>query len=82
VNNALSPVLAALSLAGLTVLASIGTLVDDVLRGFSVGVAVGSFIAYRRYQRQPALDPFPVITRWAAACTLLALLVAVAVAVL
>lgn len=63
-------------------LASLASFVDDVLRGFSVGVALGTFIAYRRYQRQPELDPFPVITRWAGACTLASLLVSAAIAVL
>jgi hypothetical protein len=33
-----------------------------VLRGFTLGGAVGTFIAYRRHQRDPELDPFPVIT--------------------
>jgi hypothetical protein len=25
---------------------------------------LGTGVAYRRYQRRPDLDPFPVITRW------------------
>ena len=64
-NNAIAAAVTALSLTGLTVLATVATFVDDVLRGFTLGGAVGTFIAYRRHQRDPELDPFPVITRWA-----------------
>jgi hypothetical protein len=27
---------------------------------------LGTVVAYRRYQRRPGVDPFPIITRWSA----------------
>ncbi|MBA3359340.1 MAG: hypothetical protein H0U20_07785 [Thermoleophilaceae bacterium] len=69
-NDALAGVFLLAGLAGVTVLASVTTFVDDLARGFTVGGGVGTFVAYRRHLRRPELDPFPIITRWAGFGTL------------
>lgn len=36
--------------------------IDGIIRLIAVGSFVGTAIAYRRRQRRPDFDPFPVIT--------------------
>jgi hypothetical protein len=33
----------------------------------TAGAFVGSMVAYRRRRRDPAFDPFPIVTRWSVA---------------
>lgn len=39
---------------------------NDLLLGYGVGAAVGTFVAYRRRQRDPDTDVFMIVTRWSA----------------
>lgn len=53
-----------ITLAGVGYATSYAERVDGVLRLVAVGSFVGTAVAYRRYRKQPHLDPFPVIARW------------------
>lgn len=50
-------------LFGLTAAAAISPLLDDIIRGLTLGGGLGTLIAYRRYQRT-GRDPFILIARW------------------
>jgi hypothetical protein len=50
-------------LFGLTAAAAISPLLDDIIRGLTLGGGLGTLIAYRRYQRTRH-DPFIFIVRW------------------
>ena len=53
-----------LALLGLGLATSLDNTVDRLFRAIAVMTFVGTGVAYRRHQRRPDLDPFPVITRW------------------
>jgi hypothetical protein len=37
-----------------------------VIRVVTLFTLLGTIVAYRRYQRRPGLDHFPIIARWSA----------------
>jgi hypothetical protein len=37
-----------------------------VIRVVTLFTLLGTIVAYRRYQRRPGLDPFPITARWSA----------------
>jgi len=65
---------AAVALVGVALVTDVGGRVDRVLRAVAVGALIGNAVAYRRSQRRPGTDPFPIITRWSFAGLLLGLL--------
>jgi hypothetical protein len=66
VNSPLSAALVALALGGASVAATVGEHLDGVIRVVTLFTLLGTIVAYRRDQRRPGLDPFPIITRWSA----------------
>ena len=63
-NSPLPAAFIALALAGASVAATVGEHLDGVIRVVTLFTLLGTIVAYRRYQRRPGLDPFPIITRW------------------
>jgi hypothetical protein len=55
--------LTAILLAAVTAGASITPVLNDIIRGLTLGGGLGTLIAYRRYQRT-GRDPFILIARW------------------
>ena len=58
--------LSGLVLVGVSFATTVGEHADGVIRVVTLATFLGSIAAYRRYQRRPGLDPFPIITRWSA----------------
>jgi hypothetical protein len=65
-NNPLPIAFSGLALVGASLATALGDQVDGVLRVVTLATLLGTIVAYRRYQRRPGLDPFPIITRWSA----------------
>ena len=59
--------LSGLAPVGVSFATTLGEHADGVIRVVTLATLLGSIAAYRRYQRRPELDPFPIITRWSAA---------------
>lgn len=53
-----------IGLVGAFSVAGVGDHVDRIVRTITVFSLVGTAVAYRRSQRLPETDPFPIITRW------------------
>ena len=66
-NNPLPIAFSGLALVGASFATTLGEHVDGVIRVVTLVTLLGTIVAYRRYQRRPGLDPFPIITRWSAA---------------
>jgi hypothetical protein len=65
-NNPLPIAFSGLALVGASLATTLGEHVDGVIRVVTLATLLGTLVAYRRYQRRPGLDPFPIITRWSA----------------
>jgi hypothetical protein len=65
-NGPLPAALIAPALVGVSVAATVGEHLDGVIRVVTLFTLLGTIVAYRRDQRRPGLDPFPIITRWSA----------------
>jgi hypothetical protein len=65
-NSPLPTALGALALVGVSIAATVGEHLDGVIRVVTLFTLLGTIVAYRRYQRRPGLDPFPIIARWSA----------------
>ena len=65
-NSPLPAALIALALVGASVAATVGEHLDGVIRVVTLFTLLGTIVAYRRDQRRPGLDPFPIIARWSA----------------
>jgi hypothetical protein len=65
-NSPLPTALGALALVGISLAATVGEHLDGVIRVVTLFTLLGTIVAYRRYQRRPGLDPFPIIARWSA----------------
>ena len=65
-NSPLPTALGALALVGVSMAATVGEHLDGVIRVVTLGTLLGTIVAYRRYERRPGLDPFPIISRWSA----------------
>jgi hypothetical protein len=65
-NSPLPVALSGLVLVGVSFAATVGEQLDGVIRVVTLFTLLGALVAYRRYQRRPGLDPFPIITRWSA----------------
>jgi len=39
---------------------------NDLLLGYGLGAAIGTFVAYRQRQRNPEADIFATVARWSA----------------
>jgi hypothetical protein len=50
----------ALALIGLGLATSLDDRVDRLFRAIAIAAFIGTGVAYRRHQRRPDLDPFPV----------------------
>jgi hypothetical protein len=64
VNSPLPVALIALALVGVSFAATVGEHLDGVIRVVTLFTLLGTIVAYRRYQRRPGLDPFPITARW------------------
>jgi hypothetical protein len=62
-NNTAPIALIGLALVGASFAMTLGEHVDGVIRVVTLATLLGTLVAYRRYQRRPGLDPFPMITR-------------------
>jgi hypothetical protein len=58
VNTHAQLVLSVVALLGVTALATIAPLLDDIIRGLTLDGGIDTTIAYHRYQRT-GRDPFP-----------------------
>jgi ABC-type uncharacterized transport system permease subunit len=65
-NSPLPVTLIGLALVGVGFAATVGEHLDGVIRVVTLFTLLGTIVAYRRDQRRPGLDPFPIITRWSA----------------
>ena len=65
-NSPLPTALGALALVGVSFATTVGEHLDGVIRVVTLFTLLGTTVAYRRYQRRPGLDPFPIIARWSA----------------
>jgi hypothetical protein len=65
-NNPVPIAFGGLALVGASFATTLGEHVDGVIRVVTLATLLGTLVAYRRYQRRPGLDPFPIITRWSA----------------
>jgi hypothetical protein len=74
-NSPLPTALSGLALVGVSFATTIGEHADGVIRVVTVATLLGTIAAYRRYQRRPGLDPFPIITRWSAAGLILGVVI-------
>jgi hypothetical protein len=63
-NNPLPIAFSGLALVGASLATTLGEHVDGVIRVVTLATLLGTIVAYRRYQRRPALDPFPIVARW------------------
>lgn len=63
-TSTLTLLLATLGLIGVGWIAGVDAHVDRVVRTITVFWIAGTYVAYRRSQRIPGADPFPIITRW------------------
>jgi hypothetical protein len=80
-NSPLPTAIGALALVGVSLATTLGEHVDGVIRVVTLFTVVGTIVAYRRYQRRPGRDPFPVIARWSAVGLLAGVLIEAARAV-
>ena len=55
---------ATLALLGVGAVTGLGERVDGIIRVVAVFYFLGTAVAYRRSQRRPDSDPFPIISRW------------------
>jgi hypothetical protein len=55
-----------LALFGVSFAATVGEHLDGVTHVATLFTLLGTIVAYRRYQRRPGLDPFPIVSRWSA----------------
>jgi hypothetical protein len=65
-NNPLPIAFSGLALVGASLATTLGEHVDGVIRVGTLVTLLGTLVAYRRYQRRPGLDPFPIVARWSA----------------
>ena len=65
-NNPLPIAFSGLALVGASFATTLGEHVDGVIRVVTLATLLGTIVAYRRYQRRPGFDPFPIIARWSA----------------
>ena len=65
-NSPLPTALSGLALVGVSFATTLGEHTDGVIRVVTLFTLIGTIVAYRRYQREPASDPFPIISRWSA----------------
>ncbi len=80
-NNPVPAALGGLALVGVSFATTLGEHLDGVIRIVTLFTLLGTMIAYRRYQRHPSLDPFPIVTRWSIAGLSLGVLVEVLIEV-
>jgi hypothetical protein len=65
-NTPLPTALGTVALVGVSFATTVGEHLDGVIRVVTLFTLLGTIVAYRRYQRGPGLDPFPIISRWSA----------------
>jgi hypothetical protein len=66
ISSPLPIALCGLALVGISFATTVGEHADRVIRVVTLFTLLGTIVAYRRNERRPGRDPFPIITRWSA----------------